>query len=55
MLGWDNVLIGKVDIVPLGAEHGTLLVEDAFEDLVSELRRRIRQLDEARPPMREAQ
>jgi thioesterase domain-containing protein len=55
MLGWDDVLVGKVDIVSLEAEHGTLLVEDAFEVLVSELRRRIRQLDEARQPMREAQ
>jgi acyl transferase domain-containing protein/thioesterase domain-containing protein len=55
MLGWDDVLIGKVDIVLLEAEHGTLLVENALKVLASELRRRIRQLDEARPPIREAQ
>ena len=55
MLGWDDVLVGKVDIVLLEAEHGTLLVEDAFEVLVSDLRRRIRQLDEVRQPMRKAQ
>ena len=55
MLGWDGVLTGKVDIVPLEAEHGTLLVEGAFEKLVSELRRRIRQLDEAHPPMQAAE
>lgn len=55
MLGWDGILTGQVDVVPLHADHLTLFTPRTLEVVVQEVRRRLIELDAARPPLREAQ
>lgn len=55
MLGWDKVLTGKVDVVPVYADHLTLFRPRSLEIVVNEMRNRLIALDAARPPLREAQ
>lgn len=54
LLGWDDVVTGKIDLITLqGADHHSLLAEPTIHVIVEEIQRRLTMLDAKRTRMLE--
>ena len=52
--GWEKIVNGSIEVVPLDAYHSSLFEQPSIEVVASEMRRRLDDLDEARPNLSQA-
>jgi len=52
--GWEKIVNGSIEVVPLDAYHSSLFEEPSIDVVASEMRRRLDDLDEVRAKMSQA-